>query len=444
MDAGGACDDHDRYFARACHRTPVTASGSLVSAEIHPSQLLQHAEGELRAARRQMLDTVGRVAELDQQKAADPPATLLQVAWATLVYNPNEAPAPRLRDDQQLRNALGLANSLRAIESAHPLLLLTNYQEHEMRPLADLDALRVSLVHIHAVPQPDGFAAVAKTWDRLRARWTAAFNKLAAWQLTGWSRLIFMDADAIVTRSIDWRFSRPLPWSAQEVFDPPLRSTASRRRTPQQASRCAPVGPVCRRSAAGWGYAGFGNSGLFGLEPSNRTYRDLLSFLRSSNVSVVLAGGDQQLLAGYFAERHPPGPAMLEPWVASMGHCAHSSNRPMLLSGYRACVGNVPDEVGHLNPNASLHAAYSHKPERGPAPQPAYAAASRCIGTITALGAGHSLRPSSLEADGAMRAACSAVVGAAIVAAQPAAARRGFSRASEGRSGSTGRICAIL
>ncbi|CAK0884329.1 unnamed protein product [Prorocentrum cordatum] len=46
--------------------------------------------------------------------------------------------------------------------------------------------------------------------------WEIAWWKLQIWNLTQFEKLIWLDSDAILTRSIDWLFDRPWMWSQRD------------------------------------------------------------------------------------------------------------------------------------------------------------------------------------------------------------------------------------
>jgi hypothetical protein len=237
----------------------VTAEGSFTS-------LLQRASGTMMYFAKRQMAATEQLTRLDMQMAAALNVAPPRLAFVTLLFHP-DALQPSLQKDAPLHSALALANSLCEVRSAHPLLLLHNY---EWLP-PNLAALHVEAVRIEPVPQPIGLAAMAKTWFSPR-RWLVAYNKLAIWRLTAYDRLIYLDGDAVVTRSIDWLFRRPVPWATQEVM----------------WGTCEPVrvGASCR-SGAGWGFSGYGNGGLLGLTLSTKTFDDLLSFAAAANLSEV-------------------------------------------------------------------------------------------------------------------------------------------------------------
>lgn len=284
-------------------------------------------------------------------------------------------------DDQQLANALGLATSLRIVGSIIPLLLLTDYPSASLPPRTSLDKLNIRLVSItpvHVAGFKDALTSYKKGtdgWLRNR-RWVAAVSKLAVWQQTAWERLIYMDSDAVVTRTIDWLFRRPTPWSAH---------ASAHCNTSHHDLR------NCTRASSGWGYSGYGNSALLGVQPSNRTFAELIQMIAQSGAKQVLKQGDQFLLDQYFQATAPPGPAMLEPWLANFGHCAEPTMQRATLSAHLACNANrLPETIISLHRrNLTMDAAYMHKPESiwASSEQRDYSRAATCIGAALVLGA---------------------------------------------------------
>lgn len=100
-----------------------------------------------------------------------------------------------------LLRALALAHMIQEL-SRYPLVLLTNASHwQDGTPIEPgFRELGVELVRVHAVTVGQKFLPV-KDW------------KLQAWGLTGYSKLVWLDSDSVVYRSLDWLFDREGMWA---------------------------------------------------------------------------------------------------------------------------------------------------------------------------------------------------------------------------------------
>ena len=367
--------------------------------------VIRSAQSRMRLAREVLV-------ELDRQMMASLPTAPQSVAYVTLLAQQQEhahahvsMPSRSPHDfvhDEQLANVLGLATSLRMVGSIAPLLLLTDYPSASLPQRSSLVKLNVRVVGITPVHVAGFVDALpshmqAKGNDHMNAReqarrWAAALSKLAVWQQTAWERLIYMDSDAVVTRTIEWLFRRPTPWSAHASFycntvHHDLRN--------------------CTRAGSGWGHSGYGNSALLGVKPSNRTFAELIQMIAQRGATQVLKQGDQYLLNEYFQAAAPPGPAMLEPWLANFGNCAKPAMQHATLSAYLACNANrLPETIIRLQRlNLTMDAAYVHKPEPlGSRELRDYNRAAKCIGAALILGAESNFTASACASPAVYRA----------------------------------------
>jgi len=363
-------------------RDPVEAFARLHAA----GSQLPAMHNVIRSALSRMRLASEMLVELDHQMAASLPTAPQRVAYATLLAQQHVSiPSRSCHNfvyDEQLANVLGLVTSLRIVGSITPLLLLTDYPPASLPRRSSLSKLNVQVVGIkpmhvagfmHALQTEKG----EKVGSERARRWAAALSKLAVWQQTAWERLIYMDSDAVVTRAIDWLFRRPTPWSAHALSG--------------DCNTLHHSSPLwnCSRASSGWGYSGYGNSGFLGVKPSNRTFTELIQMIAQRRAEQVLKQGDQYLLKEYFEAAAPPGPAMLEPWLATFDRCTKSAMQHATLSAYLACNANrLPETIISLQRlNLTMHAAYVHKPTDLHIVTYQYSHAAICIGAALVLGA---------------------------------------------------------
>jgi hypothetical protein len=130
------------------------------------------------------------------------------------------------------------------------------------------------------VPVPDGCE-----WNRtLRI----AYWKLQIWRLTQFDKLIWLDTDAIVFRSLDWLFERRPPWGQTD-------------------------GQLCGQDSHRL------SSGLLLVEPREATYQSLLEHANRTHREWS-SNGDQGLISHYFEHIGRPV-QLLETSDAAYGMC---------------------------------------------------------------------------------------------------------------------------
>lgn len=114
-------------------------------------------------------------------------------AWVTLLTQPGYLPGVE-----------ALARSLRASGSQWPLVVMVT---------ATIDAatrqqLREQACVVHEVPVIGPNPALAHRYAN--ARFAEVWSKLAVWTLTGYERVVFLDADMLVIKNMDELFTLPL------------------------------------------------------------------------------------------------------------------------------------------------------------------------------------------------------------------------------------------
>lgn len=218
-------------------------------------------------------------------------------AFVTMAYNEHgEA-------DDVLWGALSIAQSLRMF-SRYPLLVLTNTTQFEDGTMVK-DAfakLGARVLPCRRVELPS-----AQGWSL--DRWNIAFWKLQIWQLTTFEKLVWLDTDALVFRSLDWMFDRDWMWAQRDAWfcDP-------------DATR------VC--------------SGILLLYPDNDDFNGLLSY--SAQVGSELGGADQQLIEMYFRNVKKRPVQLLSPLEASFGQCAGLARPPFEVGIRLEGIWNIP------------------------------------------------------------------------------------------------------
>jgi hypothetical protein len=163
-------------------------------------------------------------------------------------------------------------------------------------------------------------------------KWEIAFWKLQIWKLTQYEKVIWLDSDSIISRSIDWLFERPWMWAQRDDW-------------------------FCKKGAAQAVC-----SGLMLLYPSEEDYRGLLKYAETAETT----HGDQELISKYFAEVHKKPINLLNDLEAAFGQCLGTASTPFQPSGG---VGrgfwNTPAFVhksggwGNTNENVYINVCFS-------------------------------------------------------------------------------------
>mmetsp|Transcript_107745 Transcript_107745/g.300288 ORF Transcript_107745/g.300288 Transcript_107745/m.300288 type:complete len:356 (-) Transcript_107745:86-1153(-) len=237
-------------------------------------------------------------------------------AFVTMAHDP---PGTTLRN---LWGALAAASALQRL-SVHPLVLLTNLSHFpDGTSVADrLGSLNVQVLPLQHVPVPvallreDHYLPCA---ERNPPVCGFQFLKLQVWRLTQFEKLIWMDTDAILTRSVDWLFERKGVWAQQDNWDCGSWVSFLARTNPTLTHI---VDALQRRL---WGTPRQQRqsdslcSGMMLLEPSEGTYQELVRFMSTLNSA---PGGDQEIIARFFTEVKREPVHLLNVSTASFGQC---------------------------------------------------------------------------------------------------------------------------
>jgi len=202
-------------------------------------------------------------------------------AWVQMAYDPpGERPA-------QIYRVLPMARALHRL-SRFSLVVLTNTTNFpdgtEVEPA--LKKLNAVVMPVHSVPIP----AIGK----MRESWRIAFWKLQIWRLTQFEKVVWLDNDAIIFRSMDWLFLRRPPWGQQDNW-------------------------VCSKSNDK-SFQQWLCSGLMLIEPSEDTYRDILKYAATGDRQ-WWTNGDQKLIRNYFQFVKSTPVRLLSTSDASFGRC---------------------------------------------------------------------------------------------------------------------------
>mmetsp|Transcript_68712 Transcript_68712/g.192672 ORF Transcript_68712/g.192672 Transcript_68712/m.192672 type:complete len:811 (+) Transcript_68712:3-2435(+) len=181
--------------------------------------------------------------------------------------------------------ALALARAL-TIHSDYPLVLLTNTTSFPDGTSVKkaFGALRTRILPISLIQIPG-----SQGWHF--ERWKFAFWKLQIWRLTQFERLIWLDSDAMVFRSLDWLFFRNGMWAQRDDWFCKLENEA-----------------VC--------------SGIVLFYPKLADFYGMLTY--AGKIGPQLTGGDQQVIDWYFRREKQQSIYILSPLEAAFGQCAGS------------------------------------------------------------------------------------------------------------------------
>ena len=195
-----------------------------------------------------------------------------------------------------------LAASLRASGADNPLLVLA--LPEALRPDTGVDALRrmegVIVIPIRPLP-------ITPNIKLDQPHWLFAFAKLRIWQLTEYSRLVYIDGDSLVLRNLDYLFTL-LPLRSDKV-------AAAR-----DVHACNQTRAVLHMM-----------SSLMVLRPSQAVFDGLLAMMPRSRWN----NGDQQLIRAYFS-RHGGVMLLNETYAAFAHRCRcndYKAGRPGTATG---------------------------------------------------------------------------------------------------------------
>mmetsp|Transcript_105683 Transcript_105683/g.209984 ORF Transcript_105683/g.209984 Transcript_105683/m.209984 type:complete len:488 (+) Transcript_105683:66-1529(+) len=182
---------------------------------------------------------------------------------------------------------LPMARLLQSL-SKFPLVLLTN-TSHFPDGTNVTDAFRkldVILLPCHRVP-------LSETWaSKLPKRWLIPYWKLQIWRLTDFEKLIWLDADTILFRNMDWLFNYDGVWGQRDNWVCGINED-------QQNWLC---------------------SGLLLIQPNEEIYQGLVNYAQTG-ADQWYTNGDQKLIRNYFEfVKHTPV-KLLSTADASFGKC---------------------------------------------------------------------------------------------------------------------------
>eukprot|EP00446_Apocalathium_sp_SHHI-4_P040210 CAMPEP_0177348668 /NCGR_PEP_ID=MMETSP0368-20130122/30388_1 /TAXON_ID=447022 ORGANISM="Scrippsiella hangoei-like, Strain SHHI-4" /NCGR_SAMPLE_ID=MMETSP0368 /ASSEMBLY_ACC=CAM_ASM_000363 /LENGTH=329 /DNA_ID=CAMNT_0018810495 /DNA_START=13 /DNA_END=1002 /DNA_ORIENTATION=- len=189
-----------------------------------------------------------------------------------------------------LIRALALARSLNRL-SRYPLVLLANATRWSdgTSVATSFEALGVRVLPLH--PIASGYTSSTHVW-------AVSDWRLQAWTLTQFEKLVWIDTDAVVYRSLDWLFARPGMWA--------MRDDTS----------CADHGSEF-------------SLGLLVLYPNKTDYKSLLE-LAGKFDTADSGHKSQSLLSTYFIDVHGKPLNLLSSVEASHGRCLGQASSPYI------------------------------------------------------------------------------------------------------------------
>jgi hypothetical protein len=246
-------------------------------------------------------------------------------AFVTLAYDP-----PGRSD--HLWGVLALARAVQRL-SSYPLVVLTNTTRFpDGTPVTEgFHKLNARVLPVHKVTRPSGRRFHFRAWN-------VAFWKLQIWQLTEYEKLVWLDADAILYRNMDWLFQREGMWAQRDDWFCKLNQPK-----------------VC--------------SGIMLLRPNTSDFDGLM---RLDAEHPAWASGDQQLISTYFSRIRGDPIHLLSDLEASFGQCLGRAPTPYRNKDGTAVRGSwsTPSFVhksggwGDTDNNAYNNVCFSHRMAR--------------------------------------------------------------------------------
>lgn len=185
---------------------------------------------------------------------------------------------------------LALARAVQQF-SAYPMVVLTN-TTHLPDGRVDIAEgfrhLNALVLPLHKIEMPRKFSFP------LNPTWPVAYWKLQIFNLTEFDKLIWMDTDAMLTRSVDWLFEQSWMWAQRDDWSCQMNQTN-----------------VC--------------SGLMLIFP-NQT--DFVEMQRHAASRPTWKGGDQELISAYFSEVRGKPINLLDDEEAAFGQCLGKAPTP--------------------------------------------------------------------------------------------------------------------
>jgi len=221
--------------------------------------------------------------------------------WAYVMMAYDEPGKPTTH----LWGVLAMARSIQLL-SQYPLLVLTNRTEFPDGSDVNvtLSALGAQVLPVHEVPVPTNLPY---------ERWKVAWWKIQIWALTDYEKLIWLDTDAMMYRSMDYVFERNWMWAQRDDWLCKLN----------QEDMC---------------------SGFMLLYPNMSDYKGIQDF--GISPSADLSKGDQLVIKQYFDNSGRPL-NLLSDVEAAFGQCIGTAPSPYMEPNRRPVVGvwNIPSFV---------------------------------------------------------------------------------------------------
>jgi len=193
------------------------------------------------------------------------------------------------RASEHLWGVIAMARTLQLL-SEYPLLVLTNETHFpdgtEVEPA--FGALNAKVLPVKFVPVP---SKLTYKW------WIVAWWKIQVWTLVEYEKLIWLDSDAILYRSVDYLFERSWMWAQRDDWSCGLNKET-----------------MC--------------SGIMLLFPSMSDYQGILSYANSS--AADLSKGDQKVIMQYFSTYTKRPIHLLSDVEAAFGQCIGTAQSPYL------------------------------------------------------------------------------------------------------------------
>mmetsp|Transcript_45675 Transcript_45675/g.90667 ORF Transcript_45675/g.90667 Transcript_45675/m.90667 type:complete len:386 (+) Transcript_45675:65-1222(+) len=182
---------------------------------------------------------------------------------------------------------LPMARLLQSL-SKFPLIVLTN-TTHFPDGTKVVDAFQ----KLDAIVLPCQQVPLSEKWaSKLPRRWLISYWKLQIWQLTDYDKLLWVDTDGILFRSIDWLFQHDGEWGQRDNW-------------------------ICEAEEAQQNWL---CSGLMLINPSKETYREMVLYAELGTDD-WWTNGDQKLIRNYFSVVKGTPVKLLTTSDASFGKC---------------------------------------------------------------------------------------------------------------------------
>ncbi|PKY53309.1 nucleotide-diphospho-sugar transferase [Rhizophagus irregularis] len=229
-------------------------------------------------------------------------------AWVTLVT-----------ENSYLKGLQCLARSLERVQTVYPLIVLhpdtsiniSTGQPKEKTSLTaeDLESIKnegcelKAIERIYPTSEPKEYV-----WDHFQDSWT----KLRVWDIEGYDRVVFLDADMLVMKNIDHLMNMNLPKDFLGAVNACTCNPRKRQNYPKDwiPSSCSytlgPIKPESEDTPPPVELKGYFNSGLLVLTPSKQIFEDLSNYLYNHPDVNSLSFPDQDVLNECFKGKWVP------------------------------------------------------------------------------------------------------------------------------------------